>query len=329
MTVQRTLNQGAYGGNGATWHLSELLIDSCSWVVSMSGSGNGNLFSSDGDVFSRTSANPVIGSQAISSDHWGHGGCWMVLEDLNSRQVLLKRHATDGNTYDARWAVGYSKGGNFVGGSDVLAPTASDEEWIFTAAGSPAVLFSTGTTASLLQILADDAESEGGEYGFCLVEYVATNTANAVLVMDNIQEAATGDPHPLAFYCSTAGQSLLGSNLYNTAATNKPKAWVDVGGGSEQWDDAYYCWSGYGTPSQTNTQLFPGGAGVSKYDSYERGPFIPITGASVGGFLGYSRWFYWAGVERGYPNTGGTLVTVYTEEVSIRGWDGVTVPGTI
>jgi hypothetical protein len=329
VTIYRNLNQNGFGGNYVTWYCSETLIDA-GWSVAMSGSGTGGDYSASGDVFDRVSKNPVTGDNVTdigggsNDEHWGNAACWMVLESPSGEQLLYTRDDVVGNTHDDEWSISYSRTGVFSGGAAATPPTASDQVFLH-GSGGPAAFFADGNTSNLMQIAADDSPSAAGKYGFVCLEFIATNTLESTMIMDNLGETAAGDPEGLALFFRTGSSKLLRTQLgTNSGTSNAAMAWLDVGGGGEQFSAVRY---GY---TYAGGDRLPGAANTSLYDLKDRDEMARVGWGNVGGFLGISRWIAWAGVIRAYPNTGDSKDLLHVEEVVIKDlFDGVTTPASI
>lgn len=328
MTIHRNLNVNGLGGNYVHWWIIKTL-KAAGWTVKASGSGTGGVYSSSSDVFD-PSDNPKTESAATSigvgvgQEHFGNSACWLRIEDPDgNRELLFVRSSTASDAADDEWWIGYSAAAGFTGGTPAAAtpPSATDEESVSDAGtkGTPASQHQTGGSQNLIHVAADDSASPAGEYGFVCVELIATNTTKSITMLDDIRNAATGDPHALVLLHDSL--VLTEANMYT--ADMMGKTIFDYGG----------------TPSWANTtggvprvgSLFYGDkAGVSLYDSKER-PFpLPLIGYTIGGYLGTSRWLRVPAQKRGYPNTGDSKTLLYLNDGMIVDlFDGATTPGTI
>lgn len=256
----------------------------------------------------------------------GGGGCWYRVQDpAGNREILARRNALDASTYDAYWAMAYSKVAPFIGGAPSYdtAPTAIDEQVISNTGTiiAPTSLHGGGGLANLLHFAADDVPSAIGEYGFISLEFVTPNDLKCMVKLDDLQNTASGDTSPLTICHNNLDLSY--AYLYN-ASYKMGLTWVDDGGGGEAWLSAEYL------ISQGNGGIYPTTGKVSKYDGKERPLLIPVSEPTVGGYLGISRWFHWTAVQRDYPNTGDSLNVLYVDDVAIVDlWDGVTSPQAI
>jgi hypothetical protein len=241
-----------------------------------------------------------------------------------NREFVFRRHTSASDTYDAYWYVGYSKAAGYSGGTPNAntPPDATDEEDVSVSGNktTPGNLHVGGGNANLVHVAADDVASPLGEYGFFCIELEATNATSAVLFLDDIRNAATGDTSALVLAHDNA--ILTEANI--SAPGGLGYTFADDGGGSEAWATTTYFWS----TSTGNAYQLEGG--VSKYDSKERTIPIPVVEMTVGGYLGTSRWLNIPGVARGYPETGDSQAHLYFNDViAIDFWDGASTPATV
>ena len=316
MAIQRTLNSTGFGGNHFM-HCVKETAKAAGWTVSRGGTGTGGAFREDGvDPFSGWD----IGGTAVSPE-LGVGNCWFCLKaPVGSRELLFVRHATSSSAYDGFWWVGYSPSGAYAGGDATTKPTAADEVTV-SATGTkavPAGTHNSGTTANIVHVAADDAASPLGEYGLIAVEIKATNSTQAVLLIDDLRQASANDTDAIGL---SHGATVLTSTVLITAGRVFRTVCDPL---------VTRVWSNCVGALTYTTGYYVGQGRVSVVDLVERALPITVIENSVYGYRGLSRWLYQAAVGRGYPNTGGSLTGLYLDDVFVpEMWDGVSIPVTI
>lgn len=334
MTIQRRLNVPGQGGNWTAWTVRAIL-DDAGWTTVSSGSGGEGFFGAGwafagvntGDSSVRPSEEDLVGPPikirtvgiAFGSEILGNGECWFLMRSpTGDRELCFQRTGTRSSGYDGYWGIYYSPASGFTGGTAGTRPTASDEHEIHDIL---AQLWQAGSGSpnNLIHAAADDAASPLGEYGFVVLELVATNTTRSIVWLDDLRaELPASDPEPLVV--GAESMTLLDSNM----VSRKGWAHVDVGGPGEAWERIGYAWP------YVNGQAYELVGGASKYDGAERPIPLHAVDPDIGGHLGASRWFQAAAVAHGYPNTGGGQAHLFVNDTMIKDfWDGASTPSTI
>jgi hypothetical protein len=312
MAIIRNINKSPYTGNGVPWWIKETL-KSAGWTVWRSGDGTGGNHQS-GDIFSSYGNGSDI---SPATGILGYSGCWFVMEAPNGRQTAFWRSSTFGNSHDDEWAVYYSPGGLYTGGDENDCPTATDEMILFGTRPPGAPIFQVGSSANLVHVVAD-SDPINGEYKYCAIELIPTNSTSAVLFWDPLNEIAPTDGHPLIVGVVNGAFNV--GTMANESGDRKIKIVADAGG-ANILTDAYYGYFRAG--GQTHIQR----ALVSVYDNKERPMFSPGYAGGGGGWVGVSSWFEQAAVNRGYPSRDDTEAHLYLNDFLIKNfWDGSTAP---
>jgi len=331
MTIHRTLNQAGLGGNYTTWWLIKTL-EAAGWVIGSSGSGTGGIFSGVGDVFD-PAINPVVNSAitsigvGIGSENWGNARCWVVLTAPDGSQLAIQRDDTNADSYDDEWAYQYSPAGTYQhtsGLANTVPPSIDAIDIHGTVNSSWPSIHENGGTANLIQIAADDALSPAGFSGFIMLEMIASNQIESMLMMDDFRNVPSGQfaAHAKTIYINDGPDSCDWAQL--TSLTVGPKTIIDYGGGSEAWE----CAPCHRIVDGVAHNLYPNAGGAPASGEV---PFpVPIGRYDHGGFGGLSRWLKWAAVSRGYNERSVSELLWYFGDVVIQDLsDGVTIPASI
>jgi len=281
-----------------------------------------------GNVFDPTdnpkNGNAVSDLGTFGDDHFGNDHCWIVMRDPNGHEVLFARDANYGDNYDDEWFMSYSRAAGFAlpaSPDPDVPPSATDEQTVSSSGtkATPGAIHSIGTAATIVHAAADSTPSAGGFYGFFAVEMIATNEVKCHIMLDDLQNVASGDVDGATFTHDNAALDL--SQLFNPGNAAR-RAMVDVGGAGEAWlGTSYMALVDYGS------RYWSSMGGTSKYDGAERPMPIVVAEPTVGGYLGMSRWLNWAAVARDYPNTGDSFNVLYIDSVVVLDlWDGSTTP---
>lgn len=333
MALYHYQNRYAWGGNYGTWWIIKALTDA-GWTVPMSGSGTGGLYAS-GNVFDMSQLpqrGSLLGSNGIGvgSEPWGKGSCWIVMQTpTGGRQMIFRRHSNNDENYDDDWHFGFSHAGRFgegqVAGTDWdedTQPLAPDNVNLL---GSPptgtGIHFRVGYQQSLLHVVADSTPSPEGEYGFFCAELYSYNTPFGVFFMDNLRNAAVGDPFPVAMGLRNNDTGVL--NPQNLGQNWGMKSIYDIGGAGEALVTVGYLWGNF------NSQRVPGALGMG-IDGKIRA-VAPAVGFRGGfGYMGLSRWLRWLPFLMDYPTTASGQKDVVINQAFIKDlMDGTEYPGSI
>lgn len=331
MTIHRQINVLGQGGNHTTWWLFKVMVDA-GWTVPMSGSGVGGLYASS-NVFNmsqspqRYSSLPANGV-GVGSEPWGYPYCWAVLEDPGgNRQVLLTRNNGASNNGDRYWGYYYSQSGSFGDGQtpgtdwyEDQNASAPDQATLWS---RTSLVFEDGANATRVFAAADDTPSPEGEYGFIVMEFRSTNDFSGIFVLDDLRHCPPGQVHSLVLL-GTDADGIVPQHTYNQRyfINSNPKTLTYRDTIFEYLaNNCSYCiWWGY------SRFAAPGGGQVSP-DGKEYALPICVTTADYSNYIGFSRWFRAPSVNHSYPDTGGTLLYLFTDEIMVVDLlDGATTP---
>lgn len=317
MALHRSINQFVRGGNQCTWLIIKTLVDA-GWTVPMSGSGTGGLWTS-GNVFDMTqtaqpSPNVPPNGVGVGSEPWGRGNCWLVLEDpAGNRQHIFRRDSVETAANDDLWHWGYSHGGRFGEGEtpgtdwdEDTEPTAPDIANLGGTPTSETSIWQDGNAYGLSFVLADDAPSSEGEYGFVQISMQPTNAVFGCVMVDPLTHAPVGHPHPVTMGYAW---SRTGALVWGDLNTNwHMKTWSRLGEGLEAFATINYVCPYDGGPK------IPQYGGIST-DGKERAIAAPVGFENNEGYMGISRWLKWVSVSRGYPNSANGYQDMFISDV--------------
>lgn len=167
MTLQfDTMNSTSAQGASVLWLLKSMLVGTCGWTVPRSGNGTtggaGDNIASEGDLDNTNS--------------------WMVLRRPDDGAEWCFARGAD----NYRWAILYSKGALFTGGSSSARATATDEQYV----GDNATYTFYG---EVTHIVADDA----APYGWVAYSWGASDGATfGGVIYDPMEKGYADDPDP-------------------------------------------------------------------------------------------------------------------------------------
>lgn len=338
MALHRVQNKFILGGNHGMWWIFKTMVDA-GWTVPMSGSGNSGLYATSNvfDMSQLPQQYNLLGANGvgIGQEAWGHGLCWVVLEDPSgNRQHIFKRHTLISSAgYDSRWYMGYSPGGRFGEGqtpgvdwNENTIPSAPDQINYNGTPSNEGSIFLGGGSLSLIFMLADDTPAPSGEYGVLCLEIHGSNDLSGCFMIDDVRNHVPGYGHPL-----TIGYAYNRSNVFNTGSINENWHMYtlrDPGGPSEAWVTINYAWCRWAGASSLNQQIpVRGGVGV---DGKQRAVAALVGYENNVGHLGLSRWLNWASWPANYPTTANGRKDLFVDHVVIKDvLDGTEAPKTI
>ena len=326
MAIHRRLNYSGSGLNSLLWETKEVL-KAAGWTVISSGSGTGGIYDTadvfhpvDNPYFNGTQTAIGVGS---GLEHFGYNNCWFAMADpaVGGRQLCFV-HANGGGYYDPYWWIGLSESDGFLGGSASVAAVATDERTV-SAQGTraaPGVNGEDWTVPIRIHVAADDTASPNGEYGFLALSMYNPNVVGTIIMLDDFRDGPATDPVSFALMHYKSTTTLFNAWCLNINTYCRSK--IDEGGAGEAFLPINYALS-----TVRSAQYYTTLGRQSLYDAIERPLPLPVVEFTLGGFLGFSRWFRQPGVSRGYPNTGDGQTLLYVGNLIIADLlDGATTP---